>query len=70
MFLPEMPEYHPAMANTFCSFNISLSLRDKSHSPIEGLRIKLGAYGLKPWAESSSLSFGAKNIPNIQNRLS
>jgi hypothetical protein len=36
---------------TSCLATIGLSLRDKSHSPIEGPRIKLALIGLKPWAE-------------------
>ena len=47
---------------TSCLATISLSLQDKSHSPIEGLRIKLALMGLKPWAESSC-PFGTKNHP-------
>src|ERR1700688_391526 len=47
---------------TPCLATISLSLRDKSHSPIEGLRIKLALMGLKPWAESYS-PCGAKKHP-------
>ena len=39
--------------------------RDESHSPIEGLRIKLALMGLKPWAESYSPS-GATNTPRIR----
>ena len=39
---------------TSCLATISLSLRDKSHSPIKGLRIKLALMGLKPRAESCS----------------
>src|SRR5271166_2452780 len=43
---------------TSCLATISLSLRDKSHSPIEAPRIKLALVGLKPWAEPHS-PFGA-----------
>jgi hypothetical protein len=42
---------------TSCQATISLSLRDKSHSPIEVSQNFLSAYGLKPWAEFSP--FGA-----------
>jgi hypothetical protein len=38
---------------TSCLATISLSLRDKRHSPIEELRIKLALTELKPWAESA-----------------
>jgi hypothetical protein len=43
-----------AVPGTSCLATISLSLRDKSHSPIEGPRIRLALIGLKPWAESCS----------------
>ena len=35
---------------TSCLATISLSLRDKSHSPIEAPHNYLSAYGGKPWA--------------------
>jgi hypothetical protein len=38
---------------TSCQATIARSLRDKSHSPIEGPRIKLALMGLNPWAEDS-----------------
>jgi hypothetical protein len=38
---------------TSCQATIAPSLRDKSHSPVRGPRIKLALVGLKPWAESS-----------------
>jgi hypothetical protein len=34
-----------------CLATISLSHRDKSHSPIEGLRIKLALMAFQPWAK-------------------
>jgi hypothetical protein len=43
--------------NTYsCLATISLSLRDKSDSPIEAPRIKLALVGLKPRTELSSPS--------------
>jgi hypothetical protein len=49
---------------TSCLATISLSLRDKSHSPIEGLRTKLALMGLEPWA-MLSWPFGPQTILNI-----
>jgi hypothetical protein len=40
-----------AVPGTSCQATITLSLRDKSHSPIEEPRIKLVLMGLKPQAE-------------------
>jgi hypothetical protein len=46
---------------------ISLSLRDKSHSPIEGPRIKLALMGLKPRAELySPFGFGAGRFLGVK----
>jgi hypothetical protein len=41
-----------AVPGTSCLATISLSLRDKGQSPIEGPRIKLALTGFLPWAES------------------
>jgi hypothetical protein len=51
-----------AVPGTSCLAAITLSLRDKSHSPIEGPRIKLALMGLKPWAKFSCPS-GAEDRP-------
>src|SRR5258705_13911729 len=48
--------------DTSCLATIVLSLRDKSHSPIEAPHNYLSAYGAKPWAKFSS-PFGI--VPNI-----
>src|ERR1700730_4477318 len=66
-----------AVPGTSCLATIMLSLRDKSHSPIEGPRIKLALMGLKPQASecrrpdlsrsSIGLSFdGAPHRPSGQ----
>jgi hypothetical protein len=52
-----------AVPGTSCQATIAHSLRDKSHSSIEGTHLKLVPIALKAWAESSR-SFGRKNIPN------
>jgi hypothetical protein len=43
-----------------------VSLRDKSHSPIEAPRIKLALMGLSPGLQSWSPS-GARHVPNSRN---
>jgi hypothetical protein len=52
----------PIRLGTSCLATIVLSLRDKSHSPIETPRIILAPMGLKPWAESCSPSASGRVV--------
>jgi putative transposase len=40
MFLNEMPEYNPAMANTFCSLNIHCIFSTKERVPMLNLELR------------------------------
>jgi hypothetical protein len=51
---------------TWCLATISLSLRDKSHSPVEGPRIKLALVGFGQ-GRKSALRFGWDS-PSIRAR--
>jgi hypothetical protein len=52
---------------TSCQATIAPSLRDKSHSPIEGPRIKLALMGLNPWAELYSPFVGLAGQQIVSN---